>query len=216
MNCLNIIDNYAGIKNVTGYVLILYNMGRVVYTTDYLMNDVVYAYYSTTDYLMNYLRDLTTVSLILFVYVATHVRDGMVRGVTMLGDVTSQVGDGIARGVCGGYEYMVVEYEYTLDVSCEILNVLVSIVQTFHLPIIIVLVIMIVVLIKTIMSVQRELEVVSARSKTYAQRLNNKPTIPITLFDISRVLEKDERSARKITIIKKIVEDYQVGKRYEF
>jgi hypothetical protein len=140
----------------------------------------------------------------------------MVRGVTMLGDVTSQVGDGIARGVCGGYEYMVVGYEYTLDVSCEILNVLVSIVQTFHLPIIIVLVIMIVVLIKTIMSVQRELEVVSARSKTYAQRLNNKPTIPITLFDISRVLEKDERSARKITIIKKIVEDYQVGKRYEF
>lgn len=75
MNCLNIIDNYAGIKNVTGYVLILYNMGRVVYTTDYLMNAVVYAYYSTTDYLMNYLRDLTTVSLILFVYVAIHVRD---------------------------------------------------------------------------------------------------------------------------------------------
>ena len=216
MNCLNIIDNYAGINNVTGYVLILYNMGRVVYTTDYIMNAVVCAYYSTADYLMTYLRDLTTVSLNLFVYVTSQVGDGMARGVTMMGTVTSQVGDGMARGVCGGYEYMVVGYEYTLGVSCEILKVLASIVETFHLPIIIVLVIMIVVLIKTIKSVQGELEVVSARSKSYAQRLNKRPTVPVTFFDISRVLEKDERSARKITIIKKIIEDYQVGKRYEF
>jgi len=142
--------------------------------------------------------------------VTSQVGDGMVRGITMMGNVTSQVGDGMVRG----YDYIVGGYEYTLNVSCEILKVLGSIVEVFHIPIIMVLVIMIIVLIKTLISVREELVVVSTRSKSYAQKLNKRPTVPVTLFDISSVIERDERSAKKITLISKIIEKYQVGERY--